>query len=522
LAESIGFDKTMSVVKKSKKKAEYGDFQTPIKLARQVCSLLRHRGLEPASIIEPTCGKGSFIVAAIESFPRVQEVIGIDINNKHVEVAQKALRNLAHSVNSLHIANDDFFSVNWDKLLTDLPDPLLVIGNPPWVTNAELGRIGSRNLPDKSNFQNRRGIDAITGKSNFDISEWILNKAMEWLEGREATMAMLCKTAVARKVLHHAWKNGRHLKNSAIYHIETPKHFGAAVDACLLVVAASTSNGNFDCQAYNSLKNDSPAITFGYRQRHLVANIAYFECWKHLKGKERYKWRSGIKHDCAKVMELHKEINEYRNGFGELVDLESDYLYPMLKSSDIANGCDQKPNRWMLVPQRIVGENTYHIRQSAPKTWQYLQSHAQLLDKRASSVYHNRPRFSIFGVGDYSFSNWKIAISGFYKRLDFKVIGPCDEKPVVLDDTCYFISCQNRKEAFFIAELLNSHIAKDFYSAFIFWDEKRPITVEILKRLDLLALARELGMEETLNEFLKQYPPQYDQPLLFSKNISEH
>jgi hypothetical protein len=122
-------------------------------------------------------------------------------------------------------------------------------------------------------------------------------------------------------------------------------------------------------------------------------------------------------------------------------------------------------------------------------------------------------------VGNYSFAHWKVAISGFYKKLDFKVVGPYAEKPVVLDDTCYFVACKTRDEAFFIDEILNSDIAKDFFSAFIFWDEKRPITVGILKRLDLLALARELGMEETLKEFLKQYPRNYDQPLLFPESV---
>ena len=217
-------------------------------------------------------------------------------------------------------------------------------------------------------------------------------------------------------------------------------------------------------------------------------------------------------------MEFRKEIDGYRNGCGELVDLEDDYLYPMFKSSDIANGCDQQPTRWMLVPQRIVGESTRQIRQLAPKTWQYLQTHAQLLDRRASSVYRNRPRFSIFGVGDYSFAYWKVAISGFYKKLYFKVVGPYGEKPVVLDDTCYFVACKTREEASFIAKLLNSDIAKDFFSAFVFWDEKRPITARLLKRLDLLVLARELNMEETLQRFLDQYPQNSDHPLLFSES----
>ena len=48
----------------------------------------------------------------------------------------------------------------------------------------------------------------MTGKSNFDISEWMLIRLLEALQGRRATIAMLCKTATARKVLRHAWLNG--------------------------------------------------------------------------------------------------------------------------------------------------------------------------------------------------------------------------------------------------------------------------------------------------------------------------
>jgi len=518
--ESIRSDKTMKVRKKSKKKIEFGDFQTPIELARQVCSLLSQQGLEPKSILEPTCGKGNFIVSAFEFFPYVSNIIGIDINPDYIRLAKSSLLNkITPITTSLQIMNKDFFNVNWNNILESLPDPLLVIGNTPWVTNAKLGRMGSYNLPEKSNFQNHRGIDAITGKSNFDISEYMLNKAIEWINNREATLAMLCKTSVARKVLHHAWRSKQYIKRSEIYHIDTSRYFNAAVDACLLVVAASRSNRSYLCQVYNNFKDTVPSSTLGYQQGCIVANIALFDQLKDIEGEERYKWRSGIKHDCAKVMEFRKENNKYRNGYGELVDLEDDYLYPMFKSSDIANGSGLQPTRWMIVPQRITGESTDQIRHFAPKTWQYLQKHAQLLDRRASSVYRNRPRFSIFGVGNYSFAHWKVAISGFYKQLDFTVLGPYEGKPVVLDDTCYFIACRTKKEAFFIAELLNSDIAKDFFSAFIFWDEKRPITVNILKKLDLLTLARKLGKEENLKEFLVQSPQNHDQQLLFSESV---
>jgi hypothetical protein len=170
----------------------------------------------------------------------------------------------------------------------------------------------------------------------------------------------------------------------------------------------------------------------------------------------------------------------------------------MLKSSEITNGRSKQPSRWMLVTQRAVGEETSSIRDAAPKTWAYLQRHGELLDRRASSIYRARPRFSVFGVGDYTFAPWKVAISGFYKDLNFAVVDPLAGKPVVLDDTCYFLPCESQEEVGYVASLLNSAPAREFFSAFIFWDAKRPITVETLRRLDLSALAMELGSEETL------------------------
>ncbi len=507
---------------KNNKKVEYGDFQTPVELAIQICSILLQHGVKPSSIVEPTCGKGNFIIASQEIFSGARKIIGVDINNEHVELARLSLKKNLQSENSkTKIYNNDFFTTDWENMFRNLPEPLLVIGNPPWVTNSGLSRIKGNNLPEKTNFQNHRGIEAITGKSNFDISEWMLNKLIECINGKKATLAILCKSIVARKVLLNTWKRNQKLKPSKIYHIDTYKYFGANVDACLLIVSTSLSRESFDCQVYENLNDNALAFTFGYRQGFLASNIEFFEKWKHLEGKSCYRWRSGIKHDCAKVMELHKEESGYRNGFNELVDLEEDYLFPMLKSSDIANGFNVIPSRWMLVPQHIIGENTKQIHKSAPKTWQYLLKYADVLDKRASIVYKKNPRFSVFGVGDYSFAHWKVAISGFYKKLNFKVIGIYADKPIVLDDTCYFITCRTRKEAMFIAELLNSEIAKEFFSAFIFWDEKRPITLDKLKRLDFLKLARELDQEKTLQGFLKQYPEKYDQPLLFSECVSQ-
>jgi hypothetical protein len=72
--------------------------------------------------------------------------------------------------------------------------------------------------------------------------------------------------------------------------------------------------------------------------------------------------------------------------------------------------------------------------------------------------------------------------------MRFCAIGSANGRPIVLDDTCYFLSCGSKDEADFFADLLNSQIAQEFLSSLVFRDAKRPITVDVLRRLDLLKL----------------------------------
>ena len=483
----------------SRTRIEYGDFQTPRPLAREVCRALRRQGVQPASVLEPNCGLGNFLLAALEIFPDAKHFLGVELNPAYVESAKDRLSKTARS-DKARIIQGDFFAMDWERVLADLEEPLLILGNPPWVTNAALGRLNSANVPLKSNFQNHRGIEAITGAANFDISEWMLIQELHWLQNRRGTMAMLVKTSVARKVLVHAWKNDLQMAGASMRLIDASTHFGVTVDACLLVVTSDGASRTKECAVYASLDDPIPRTTIGFRDGRLVADLRAYEQFKHLQGREWYRWRSGIKHDAAKIMELRSYGDKFLNGLNEIVDLERDYLYPMLKGSEVANA-KQTPERWMLAPQRTMGADTREIQLTAPKTWRYLLDHASWLDKRKSSIYRNRPRFSIFGVGDYTFAPWKVAIPALYKRLKFVVVGPYQGKPVVFDDTCYFLACRSQEEAEFLADLLNSDPARGFFSAFIFWDAKRPITIKLLKRLDLFKLAQELGQGARFLQF---------------------
>lgn len=475
------------------KKIEYGDFQTPRDLARQVCLLLKRENYKPKSIIEPTCGIGSFFLEALDNFPSLQIGHAFDIDNEYVEILKKELPK-AQKSNSYKVETADFFTKDWEVELKKLPEPILIIGNPPWVTNSQLGQLQGKNLPTKYNFKRMKGLDALTGKSNFDISEWMMNQMVDWLQKKQGTIAMLCKTSVARKVLMNAWKHNKKMDVASMHIIDSKYHFNISADACLLTINSSDQQHK-ECKVYENFLASTPIQTIGFRDSFLVANIPSYKKFKHLiDGDQHYEWRTGVKHDCSKIIEIEK-VGEglYLNGLGEINELEKTYLFPMLKGSDLANG--KVPRKFMLVPQTKIGEDTKHLAKSAPKTWKYLLKYGELLDKRGSSIYKDKPRFSIFGVGDYTFNNWKVAIPALYKKLEFSVIGPYQDKPMVFDDTVNFIALDNAKEALELAELLNSKTANDFYRSFIFWDSKRPITVQLLKSLDIDILQSESGRE---------------------------
>ena len=63
-------------------------------------------------------------------------------------------------------------------------------------------------------------------------------------------------------------------------------------------------------------------------------------------------------------------------------------------------------------------------------------------------------------------------------------------RPVMVDDTCYFIPCQSQEEAALLFELLASATAKEFLNSLVFPDSKRPITADVLRRLSFVELAR--------------------------------
>ena len=83
----FAFKKELQTVSKNienRNKRAYGDFQTNNNLADKVNQLLVEKGTNPQFVLEPTCGKGAFIIAALKHFQNIEKIVGIEIYRPYV------------------------------------------------------------------------------------------------------------------------------------------------------------------------------------------------------------------------------------------------------------------------------------------------------------------------------------------------------------------------------------------------------------------------------------------------------
>ncbi len=457
-------------------KREYGDYQTPIDFAEKVCHYLKDcRHLEPSAIVEPTCGLGNFLKSSL--LFHAKEYYGIEINPEYCEICRDCI-----SDDRVSIINSDFFTFSSKALIKDKRQ-ILVIGNPPWVTNSTLSALRSDNLPRKTNFKGLKGIQAITGASNFDICEYIILQLINDYRDTNTVISMLCKTSVARNVFKELKRNYIAFSSCDILEFDALKVFGINTSACVLVIQLSDKPDTQNiCNVYDFECHDIIKKQFGYSNDRFYSNLDTKT--ENFDGHCCFEWRQGVKHDCSKIMELTKCNGLLQNGQKENVQIETDIVFPLMKSSMFKAPVIHSFSKYVIVTQKKIRDETKHLEYKVPKTWKYLNDNMELFENRKSSIYHNAPPFSMFGVGDYSYSRYKVGVSGFYKKPLFSVLYSDDGKPVMTDDTCYFICFDNFDMAYVAMLLLNSKKVQAFLTNIAFLDAKRPYTKKVLERID--------------------------------------
>lgn len=497
---------------------QFGDFQTPYVFAKKVVNLIKELGYDYQNVIEPTFGDGNFIKASTDVFNNIESISGLEIQKEHFLNVRKYIRPDI----KYRLWEDDFFNFDIDKLI-ELDKTNLVIGNPPWVTTSQLGSLNSTNMPIKKNIRNLSGYDAMTGKSNFDISEYIAIQLLTRLNSLKTknALALLVKTSVAKNILKYLPNLKINPSKFKLYNLNSKKIFNVSVDSCLMLISFNDDNFSYNNKA-EVFNIDEPNILckrIGWVDDKFVSDVdSYFKV-KYFDKSTSWDWRSGMKHDISKVMEFTRENNLWINGFGEKfsdIELDNTYIHPLIKSSDVRKiNRDFKVRKYVLVTQKRPDERTEHIKEDSPTTWEYLTNHLNYFSNRKSSIYKSNDIFSIFGIGDYSFKPYKVVISSMYKEPTFSMVPYMENKPVMLDDTVYSISFDSEIDASIFLSVVTGDVVKDLLNSIAFKDAKRPYTKEILQRIDIVEIIqanplnfidKDKGIDiEKINIFIEKY-----------------
>ena len=276
---------------------ERGDWQTPSTLAGEVLAAITSADAI-ACVVEPSCGEGAFLEAAGARFPGAT-LLGVELSERYAATARARCPRA-----SIEVA--DFFAIDWRAKLAPLPEPLLIAGNPPWVTSAAMTRASGTNLPRRAAREGQSGLDALTGKSNFDISEWMIDELLAAASGKRFRLAMLCKAQVARKLMLACAARGQHVRGS-LRRIDARRHFGAAVDAVLLEVEPARRVG---CAwpMFASLAARSPERKLSVVEGAIVNDLGEYRATRALSpraaGESRFNWRSSataIRSVCSRT-----------------------------------------------------------------------------------------------------------------------------------------------------------------------------------------------------------------------------
>jgi hypothetical protein len=283
-------------------RAEYGDFQTNTDLANNVTLHLTTKSASPEIVIEPTCGKGNFIVSSLKHFDSVKKVFGIEIYKPYVweskfNIIDYYLNNPTKNKPEIFIIHNSVFDFDFKTIAKENgTKEILILGNPPWVTNSKLGSLNSSNLPKKTNFKNHNGLDAMTGKGNFDIAEYITLMMIETFQHQKGNIALLVKNTVIKNIVFDQFSKQYRISEIEKYCIDSKKEFNVSVEASLFYCKLN-SKPSFKCKEFDFYNNSKAKLTFGWLSNKFVSNIDTYSNTEQIDGKCQFEWRQGIKHD---------------------------------------------------------------------------------------------------------------------------------------------------------------------------------------------------------------------------------
>ncbi len=513
---------------------QVGEYYTPRGISELSVGELDVTDYRTDTFLDPGCGSGIFLVTCIDAKRNALEdelsadnlldvitdtVYGIDLNPVAVKSAKlsyvlsllpvleeaeaDSLEIPVFLTDALRLTREDEIQYAGESL-----DPTVdhLVGNPPWITwgnlPASIRDAWRKKYAKQLDLLPHHGVETRLGHVNDDISVPFIWVCIHHYLARGGDASFVLKRGImkgpAGRLLRTQRVNSRPVAVRHVHDFNRLRPFGDDVGVHSAIYTLSA-----DAEAEFPIATDSwkkasgkPSFSTVAEMRETLAheetgmvpveeddassswvgedaeNRALGEC--------EHGIRHGLKDDAKDVYSIDRS---------QLDELEHEHIYPYIKSKHVVKyglfGHDLH-----LVPLRKANENNEaELQNNCPRTYEYLESNTQALEDRSSTWLEKGTFYNLFGLGEYTWSDYKIVWCRLGFKPHFAVVSTVDdedlgEKVVVPGDHFMFIPTDDRYEAHFLCGLLNSSLYQKSLKG-IASEGKSSLSKTVISKLEL-------------------------------------
>ena len=467
-----------------------GEYYTPDWLAEHVLDEL---GYTDQRMLDPACGSGTFLVAAINRVRRcnphlqpaqlldkiLDSVAGFDVNPLAVFTARA---NYRIAIRDLPPAGREIPVELRDSILDPAPEWLgraeVVAGNPPWIAWDHLPeeyRKCTKPLWREYGLFSLPASAARRGGGKKDLSSLMLYVAADrYLRDGGKLGFVITQTLFQSKGAGDGFRrfriggDGAALRIWRVDDMVRLKPFGGASNWTSVVFLQKGVPTEYpvryvkwkpkqECVARpaDPARPASPWIVVPDGEQVAAAGPSDYRAhagaysggangvyWLRVVGRDGANLIVENLHDCGK-----RAVESVR------AVIEPDLVYPLLRWGDVER-YRARPSAHILLAQDPAtrrGIDEARMRERFPLTYAYLKRFEPVLRQRRSSGLRP-PFYSMFAVGPYTLAPIKVV----WRRMDRRMNAAVVEGLVIPQETCVFIEAASSDEAHYLCARLNS------------------------------------------------------------------
>jgi methylase of polypeptide subunit release factors len=467
-----------------------GEYYTPDWLAEHVLDEL---GYTDQRMLDPACGSGTFLVAAINRVRRsnghlargelldkiLDSVAGFDVNPLAVFTARA---NYRIAIRDLLPAGREVPVELRDSILDPAPEWLgradVVAGNPPWIAWDHLPqgyRERTKPLWRHYGLFSLPASAARQGGGKKDLAALMLYAAADrYLRDGGKLGFVITQTLFQSRGAGDGFRrlriggDGPPLRIFRVDDMVRLRPFAGAsnwTSVVFLQKGAPTEypvryvrwNPRQECAArpVDPARPSSPWIVVPQGERFPDAGPSDYQAraGAYSGGANGVYWLRVVGRDGANLVVENLHDCGKRAVESVCATIEPGLVYPLLRWGDVER-YHARPSAHILLAQDPVtrkGLDEDRMRESFPLTYAYLQRFEAVLGRRRSSGLRP-PFYSMFAVGPYTLAPIKVV----WRRMDRRMNAAVVEGLIIPQETCVFIEAASTDEAHYLCATVNS------------------------------------------------------------------